>query len=195
LDFVWRKKDAIKMRLFVGVYLPKEVKEELFGIQKRIKGNLAKIKWVSKKNLHLTLKFLGEVKDKDVKEISDRLRRVEFEPFEVGLSNRIGVFPNWASVRVLWVGLSPKEKVIKLQQKVDSELLDLFKFDQRFNPHLTLGRVKFIKRKKRFIEVLKEISVKRVLFRVDKFYLIRSHLNKDGSVYEILESFECKDNI
>lgn len=176
------------MRLFVGVDFPKGVKDELSLIQKQINSNLAKIKWVAKKNLHLTLKFLGEVELEKLEQIKTKLKNINFTPFEVRLS-KLNLFPDWNNPKTIWVGLLPEENVSDLQKKIDAELLSFFKFDQRFIPHLTLGRVKFVKRRNLFLNELKNVSVNDKKFELNNFKLIKSTLNKDGPVYEILESF------
>ncbi len=175
------------MRLFVAIELPKEVKEELFRIQSLIKPGVAKIKWVSKKNLHLTLKFIGETKVKS-EEIIKLLKKVEFKPIKCKLS-KFGVFPSWDKIYVFWVDIEPKEEVIEMQQKVDSELLGLFNKDQKFVPHLTLGRVKLVKHKKEFVDILKAVSVKPIEFEINEFKLMESKLTKDGPIYSEVETF------
>ncbi len=177
------------MRLFIGIFLPKEVLDYLYEAQNRLKKNLpAKITWVHKKILHLSLKFIGEVNENKINEIKERLNEIKFKSFKVKL-DKIGVFPNENYIRVIWISLNPKEKVIELQQKVDSELLDLFPKDQRFSAHMTFGRVKFIKDKEDFKKNLK-IDIEEKEFEVNEFCLVKSELNKDGPKYEILERFK-----
>lgn len=178
------------MRLFVAIELPAEIKDELFKIRKLIPSKLAKIKWVSKKNLHLTLKFIGET-DVKVSEITEKLSKIKFKPIKTSLFE-FGAFPIISSdlVRVLWVNLKPSDELINLQQEVDSELFSLFKKDQKFSPHLTLGRVKLIKKKEDFLKGLKEIKVKPIEFEINEFKLMQSKLNKEGSIYSVVEKFK-----
>ena len=177
------------MRLFVAVDLPGEVKDELYRIQKLINPSLAKIKWVPKKNLHLTLKFLGECPD--TREVEEKLSKIKFDPFKVKLNN-FGAFPSWNEIKVFWVSLTPEKKITALQQKIDSELFSLFKKDQQFSPHLTLGRIKRIKKKKQFFELIsKEIEVKPIEFKINEFKLMQSKLTKDGSKYLILKNYKA----
>jgi len=182
------------MRCFVGILLPKEIKDELYSVQNQFPSKLAKIKWISKSQLHLTLKFLGKIKQEDINKLKDKLSTIKFKPFKVKLSE-LGVFPNLSNPKIIWVSLLPGKKVIELQQKVDGELLNIFKFDQKFKPHLTLGRIKMIKKKKEFISKFFSISVDNKGFEISSFSLIKSTLNKDGPVYEVLEDFEMKDNL
>src|SRR3989344_1824156 len=138
------------MRLFIGIFLSGEILDYLYEVQNKLKKSLpAKITWVHKKILHLSLKFLGEVNENKIDEIKEKLNKIKFKSFKIKL-DKIGVFPNENYIRVVWVGLNPKEEVIELQQKIDSELLTLFSKDQRFSAHMTFGRVKFIKDKEEY---------------------------------------------
>ena len=169
------------MRLFVAFDVSKEAKEELIKLQKEFKG-IGNIKLV--KDFHCTLKFLGYVSDKEVKEVANCLKNVKFKPFEVCL-DKLGVFPNEKFIRVLWVSL--KGKVSDLQGKVDSCLADLFKKEVNFHSHVTLGRVKFLKDKENFLKVLKSVDVKKICFKVEHVELIKIELTLEGPVYETVD--------
>jgi len=180
------------MRIFIAAELPEEVKEYLFSLQKEIGGSLAKINWVHKKNIHLTLKFLGDVSESLVEDIKKRISMIRFKRFVVRTSG-IGVFPSESFVRVVWVGLEPEGKIIELQQKVDEALLDMFHEEQKFQAHLTLGRVKFVKKKREFIERIKNLKVKPVEVEISEIKLIESELTKDGPVYKEIFSVKALD--
>ena len=177
------------MRLFIGIFLPEEILDYLYEVENKLKKNLpAKINWVSKKNLHLSIKFFGEISKDNLGLIKEKLNRIKFKSFKVKL-DQIGVFPNENYVRVIWIGLKPAGKMIELQQKIDSELLDLFPKDQRFSAHLTLARVKFIKDKDEFKKNLK-LETNEKEFEINEFCLVKSELSKNGPRYEILEKFK-----
>jgi RNA 2',3'-cyclic 3'-phosphodiesterase len=175
------------MRVFISVDLPKEGRDELYRIQKLINPSLAKIKWVPKKNIHLTLKFIGEVESID--EIHERLSKIKFNPFQVNLGE-FGFFPNKENMKVFWVDIHPHKEIIALQHKVDEELLS-FSNRQDFSPHLTLGRIKTIKKEKEFLELTNSIKVKPIEFNVDEFKLMQSKLSKDGSKFIILKKYKA----
>ena len=179
------------MRTFIEVDLPSKIKDYLFQLQKQISNNSAKITWVAKKYLHLNLKFIGGVSEEQLYDLKKKLEQVELNKFKVSL-NKIGFFPDSNNIRVIWVGLKPEQDVIKLQQKIDSILINLFPGDQRFQAHLTLGRVKFVKNKKDFVEKFKKIEVDPLEFEIDEFKLMKSTLTKDGPVYEVLEVYKLK---
>ena len=79
------------MRCFLAIELPKEVRDELFKIGEGFNSKIAKIKWCSKKNIHLTLKFFGEVSEDDLKKIDSCLHSFSFEPFQ-GLTGMPNLF-------------------------------------------------------------------------------------------------------
>lgn len=170
------------MRLFVAIDIPKEISQELRELQRKFKG-LAKIKMVS--SFHLTLKFLGDVEENKVDEIKKRLKEISFESFDLVLED-VGVFPNENNMKVIWVGALSKE-VNDLQGKIEDKLSNLFPRDERFQSHLTIGRVKFIKKLDEFKEKLKMKYSNS--FKVENFKLIKSVLTKDGAKYTVLEVF------
>ena len=177
------------MRLFLAIELPEEVKNYLFTIKDKFSRDLAKVNWVAKKNIHLTLKFLGEVDDKIVNNILTELKKIKFEKFTLELDN-LGVFPNENYIRVLWVGLNNFNKVIELQQDIEEKLSKYFSKDKEFSCHITLGRVKFLKDKKAFNEIIKNIKMEKLKFLVEHFSLIKSYLSKDSPKYSVIETFK-----
>jgi 2'-5' RNA ligase len=172
------------MRLFVACSLPSEIKDYLLEIEQSIGNDYAKVKWIDKPQMHLTLKFLGETSD--VANIKTCLSEVKYQHFSVNLSN-LGVFPNKNYIRVIWVGLKPEDKVIKLQKLVDKCLSD-FKNDYDFHPHITLGRVKYVTNKDDLIKKL-DILIKDFSIQIDNFKLYQSELTRQGSIYKELGTY------
>ncbi len=172
------------MRLFIAINLPAEIKDYLFSLQGNVKD--AKISWVAKKNLHLTLKFLGEVNEGQLPIIKEKIK-IQSHKIEANLTD-IGFFPSQRNPRVIWVGVEPEDQLIQLQQRVDEQLLSHFHSDQSFKSHITLGRVKMIRRNESFSKTLKELEIKKLNFTIDSFQLMKSEIRRGGSVYEVLES-------
>ncbi len=171
------------MRTFIAIELPDNVKGHLIGIEQQIGNNMAKIKWVIKENLHLTLRFLGEVGEETIEQIEERLSTITLEPFDLSLSN-LGVFPNPNYIKVLWVGVDPADKVVQLYNKIEEALAPFkLKKDHKYHPHITLGRVAFVKDKTALKESL-NIKVEKLKFGVDGFKLKKSTLTPKGPVYE-----------
>jgi len=180
------------MRLFVGFFFPKNVKDCLYKIQTSFDRSSAKVNWVHKNKLHSTFKFLGEVDESKIEEISERLKKVKFSSIAGTLAD-LDSFSHKDKIKVLWVGLQPREEIIKLQQNIDSELMSLFPGGQKFIPHLTLGKVKLVKNKEKFEKEMGAIRIGPEKFKINGFHLAQSILSKDGAKYKILETFEPSD--
>lgn len=178
------------MRCFLAIDLNKECKDYLFNLQKEF-SKFVKAKWVEKKNLHLTLKFLGDIDENKLKAVKKILSEIKFKKFNIHLSE-FGVFPNENIINVIWVGLKPEKDIINLQKKIDEVLLDLFSKDQKFTSHITLGRVKLVKNKDKFKGFLKETRINNIEFSVDSFKLYKSELSKDGPKYYLLEEYKLE---
>lgn len=175
-----------KIRCFVAVDLPREIVDEIERVQGEIgKKKVFNGKFTEGENLHLTLKFLGEIEEKKILDVVDALNAVEMKPFK-GYLGELGVFsPKF--IRIVWVSVLGKVK--ELQEKVDGVLKDLFDKENRFMGHVTIARVKNVKDKKLFLEKLKEVSLRKLEFEIDRFFLLKSVLKPEGPEYEILNEF------
>ncbi len=174
------------MRLFISVPVPDEIKNILVSVQSKLK--YAKLIRVQKEALHLTQKFLGEVPQKKVEDITKRLSQVRFSAFMIRLDS-LSAFSNKQRPNVVWVGLQPAEKIIQLQHHLEAALHSLFPQDELFHAHITIARVKFVEDKKEFKELLKNISVPPLEFEIKSFELVSSTLTPEGPVYKILKRF------
>jgi len=175
------------MRLFVALDLPKEIKNYLFDIQKEVKE--AKISWVAKKNLHISLKFIGEVDKSKLSDIIKLLEKIKSNKIELKLGN-LGFFPSKKNPNVIWVSIKPEDLVIELQQKVDSTLLGLFSGEQKFQSHITIGKVKSIRRDKDFQRSIDNIEIKPLVFIIDSFKLMKSELKRSSPIYDEVHNVE-----
>lgn len=142
------------------------------------------------KNIHLTLKFLGEISSEKVKEIKERLKKINLGKFESEIKER-GIFDNRKSRKyshelIVWVSLANCEK---LQKEIDLVLEDMFQKEKRFMAHITLARVKEVQDKDAFLKKLKVIPLKKMFFIVDKFYLTESKLKKEGPEYADIDEY------
>jgi RNA 2',3'-cyclic 3'-phosphodiesterase len=172
------------MRLFIAITIPDNIKNSIFGMQKQIKD--AKITWVAKKHLHVTLKFLGDIKENNIEEIKERLN-ISAKKITLALGN-IGFSPNNEDPKVMFITLNPEEKIIQLQQKIDGELLTLLNLEQQFKAHLTIGRIKNIRRKKEFISSVNDVKVNKESFEITAFHLMKSTITAKGSIYEVMHT-------
>ncbi|MBS3092269.1 RNA 2',3'-cyclic phosphodiesterase [Candidatus Pacearchaeota archaeon] len=172
------------MRAFIAIEMPENVKQELTKIQKEIdKLALIKGKFTEFENLHLTLKFLGEISRSELEAVKERLGSIKFDPFEAELGE-LGVFSE-DFIRIVWIGLNGKE-MFEIQKQVDKMLEDIFPPENRFMAHVTLARPKFVEDKQVFINELKKISFEKMKFKVDNISLKESELTKQGAKYSDL---------
>ena len=172
------------MRLFIAIDF-NELKLYFKELQKLLPKN-AKLSLT--KSFHLTLKFLGEVQPNKVDEIVGILNKIKFETFSVFLDS-ICIFPNEDYIRVIWIGLNPEKKVMKLQKQIDESLKNLFKKEKGFKAHITLAKVRYLEDKKTFVEQIKNIKVENKKIEINDFRLVKSVLTQQGPVYEDLEVF------
>lgn len=173
------------MRAFISIDIPEKVKDEIVKIQKQIpefKGKLTE-----KENLHLTLKFLGEIDEYKIEKIKEKLSEIKYNSFEAEIGS-IGIFSE-KFVRIVWLHIANCEK---LQKQIDEKLSELFEKEKRFMSHLTIARVKSIQDKKEFVEKLYNIIIPKINFYVDSFNLKESTLTSKGSLYRDLERYNLK---
>lgn len=110
------------MRAFIGIPLPQAVRHALAQLHAQLAAAKADVKWVDAENLHVTLKFLGEITDAQREATEGVLRGVVSQeaPFSLGMTE-LGAFPSMTSPRVIWVGLGEgKERVVKLAQAIEA---------------------------------------------------------------------------
>jgi 2'-5' RNA ligase len=163
----------------------------LKNFQAEIKNSGANVKLVEPENVHITLKFLGETLEGQIDDINDIIKSVvaEIKPFEITMKGA-GVFPNESYLKVIWVGISPADKLAFISKTIDEKLASLgFKKEKRkFSPHLTIGRVRSAHNKNELIKVIekyKEITFK--TFQVSSIKLKKSQLTPQGPIYSNLK--------
>ncbi len=126
-------------RLFVAIDLPAGTKERLSSICCGLPG----ARWIDPEQIHLTLRFIGDVDSTVFKNIREALTEVAGEPFPMQLEG-VGFFPPRGKPRVVWVGVRRNEQLIQLHNRVDSVLVraGLEPEGRKYSPHITLARLK-----------------------------------------------------
>ncbi|MDX1944827.1 MAG: RNA 2',3'-cyclic phosphodiesterase [Pirellulaceae bacterium] len=136
-----------RIRTFVAVELSPQVKARAKELIGKLRGAAATVNWVRPEEMHLTLKFLGDVPDTDTPDICRVVAAAvaDFEPFEI-VCRGAGAFPTAEHPRTLWIGIRDgAEELTRLQGAIDDALkreLGFAREPRRFQPHLTIGRVK-----------------------------------------------------
>jgi len=181
------------LRLFVAIRI--EAQENFITtydfLRQALDFNI--IKWVDYQNIHLTLKFIGDTQPDEVAHITNALKRAAngIKPFGLKLS-RTGVFGSQYDPKVIWFGIDPSASLAQLAKNVSSELetVGILGDRQNFVPHLTIGRIREIKDKKYFQQLMGRFNdVDLQQQQVNSFELIASELRREGPLYTVLESF------
>jgi len=188
-----------QLRCFVAIKLPEEVKAGLSRLQAELKsGKQSPIKWVDPYNIHLTLKFLGNVNIDMTTQITGAIGEAArgVSPFHLEIKG-LGVFPNPRRVQVIWVGMSGEvDKLLQLQKGIESALARLgFAPEARaFTPHLTLARVReraSPDERQKLGELIASTKFEtEYTFPVEAVSLMRSQLTREGAIYSQISSVE-----
>lgn len=180
-------------RLFIAIkFHPSDTLLEVF---RSLKENLRedKIKWVEEHNLHLTLKFFGDTEETMIPAIRKAMNAAAGRSpgFDLELKGT-GIFGSRYDPRVIWLGIEPCPGLQSLYENLWEELgkPGYVPDSQNFVPHLTIGRVKSIRNKRFFQEVIqqyKEGLIQRETVR--ELYLFESILQPAGPIYKVIDSF------
>lgn len=179
------------VRLFIAVKISPELAQSLDAVIRQLAVAEAEVKWVKTKNLHLTLKFLGEVDPAEIPALIAALQNIRSEKFTLEVGS-IRVLPDYRRPRVIYADvLQGAEKFLKLAILVEKTVVSLgFEAETRpFLAHLTLGRFKGTGRLKKLFENID--GAKGVIFgklSVSEIYLIKSELRPEGPQYTELAS-------
>jgi len=175
------------IRTFIAIELSDEIRAEIARIEDILKEEDADIRWVRPENVHLTLKFLGNVEAERIAKVEEGVRIAvqECPPFELVLSGA-GAFPNLRRPRVIWVGVREDGEILRrVYRNTQHELLRrrFPKEKKRFSPHLTVGRVRSPRGIERVAEAFQRLEVAPLEMTVEEIAVMRSDLYPTGPVY------------
>lgn len=176
------------MRCFIAIELPEAVKSTLSGIEEELKKSKADVRWVKPDNVHLTLKFFGNIEDKKTEKIIEIMENIcsQYAPFTIEIKG-MGTFPNIKSPRVLWVGIEGNDTLKTLQEEIENKMesIGFEREDRAFTAHLTLGRFRSSIEKEGLLKAVKlhEKDTFVGSINVQSLSLIRSDLHPEGARY------------
>ena len=180
----------MSIRCFVAVECGGDELAAKFGEVRRVlEAAMANIKFVETENVHLTLKFLGEIEPSLVEEVSNVVEGTSFQPF-TAMIERVGVFPNLRRPRVVWAGITEgASRLEEIWSEIDSKLskLGFERERRRFSPHITIGRVRSGRNRDKLVHEISSLSD--YVFgelHVDRIALKKSVLTPRGPIYSTL---------
>ncbi len=192
-----------KVRSFIAIELPDDLRQELGRVQKKMRVDRPRVKWVRPEGIHLTLKFLGDIDTSIIAPITQAMTEAarRTPPFDLDV-RQLGAFPSLQRVQVLWVGLGGEvDKLKHLCQLLETNLAHLgFAAEERpFTPHLTLARLgneASPSERQRFGELIASTRLELdCSIRVEALSLMRSQLTGTGAVYSRIGLAELDRNL
>ena len=174
------------MRLFVALALPDAVAEGLLLLQ----GGVPGARWSAREQLHLTLRFIGEVDGRDAAAIDDALAAIRAPRFALELKG-VGEFGG-KNPRALWAGVRDDRPVLHLQRKIETALqrIRLPPEERKFTPHVTLARLRAAPRERVITFLGAQALYASAPFEVNFFILYSSTLSANGSLYRPERSYQ-----
>jgi len=176
------------MRTFIAIEIPENIRNSIHKDVEAFKASRLPVRWVARSNLHITLRFLGEITDDVRKRMSSVLEGVAArqKPFQMALKD-FGCFPNPRRARVLWIGVDEgSEELSVIARNIEEALVESgFPREGRFHAHLTIGRIK----KPCSIDDILNKELLSGSFEVNTLILFKSTLTPQGSIYEALEKY------
>ena len=187
---------AAAIRAFIAIELPAELQNRIGQAISNLQQHAGHaVRWVSTQNIHLTIKFLGNVSPSNLDALTTVLssESVRHKGFEIRVGG-LGAFPNKLRPRVVWVGVQAPVQLIELQHGIDREINRLgYPGEERdFSPHLTLGRVSQHASPQEVKQIAEALSISSIgdlgSVHVDSIRLFRSDLQPGGAIYTPLLS-------
>ncbi|MBI3922319.1 MAG: RNA 2',3'-cyclic phosphodiesterase [Armatimonadetes bacterium] len=186
------------MRLFLAMELDESIRTRIHSFQQILMSTGADVKWVRAQNLHLTLKFLGEVDSDQAATMLETVRQVtrSHRPFEAEILG-VGAFPKAKDPRTLWVGIrGGSEQTLHLYHETEAALepLGLPREKKVFSPHITVGRCRSMRGSQELLALLRQNADQAFgVAPVRAVTLFQSQLTPNGPVYTSLGEAVLED--
>jgi len=179
------------MRTFIAIELPEEIKIQIERLQAPLKRTDAFVSWVKPKNIHVTLKFLGEVPEEKINEVFSATQKAleGAKRFSMSLKGT-GAFPNLRKPRVIWIGTgSGEEELSHMAKRIEEEMekIGFPKEKRRFSAHFTIGRVKSPKNIEKLMELVESSDFQTEKIEVNEVVVMKSQLHPAGAIYTPLK--------
>lgn len=179
------------IRAFIAVEIYDQAKQKISGLISNLKKSDTDLKWITEDQMHITLKFLGNVDKNAIQGISEEISNISstFNSFRINFY-KIGAFPDLKHPNVLWLGIDKGASDLKmLNKKIENALGKLgFKVENReFKPHLTLARIKSLKNISNLTKLVEEMDFNSWDdLEINKLALYQSSLTPKGAIHTII---------
>lgn len=184
------------LRLFIAVPTPPSVLPSLAEVRDALRDSRADVKWEPTEKLHCTIKFLGDTPEERLQPITDALSQIASAapPFGARYAG-IGSFPGRHDPRIIWAGMEdPEGRLNMLFESID-EAMSRFGFERErraFHPHVTLGRVKSLRRIRELLETMETVTLEHPPVMIQKMELVKSTLKASGSEYSLVANMKLE---
>ncbi|RKY33430.1 MAG: RNA 2',3'-cyclic phosphodiesterase [Candidatus Omnitrophota bacterium] len=181
------------MRTFIAFPLPLEIKESIAETQDKLKDCHLDAKWVEPTNLHITLKFLGEIQEAVVSKVKEILENIgtNFSSVNVNLKE-FGFFPNEKKPRVFFISTDQEDYLRSISLTLEEKLEEIgFKKEERFKSHITIARFRSKKNLDCLFRRIKNIKIERSFF-IREIVFFKSILTSRGPIYEEIFKINLK---
>ena len=183
-------------RVFIAIELPGNVRRCIVEHIEGLRSSMPEVRasWNREDNLHLTLKFLGDIPVANVEQLSaaTAIAARKVEPFEIAVEG-CGAFPARGQPRVLWIGIAdPSGKLSELNRALEDECATAgFAREPRaFQPHLTIARIRQPHGSRQLAARHQEIGFNREIVGLSEMSVIRSELRSEGSKHTVISRHE-----
>lgn len=185
------------MRTFIAIELPEKIKKEIEQAQAPLKRADAFVSWVKPGNIHVTLKFLGEVPEEKINEVFSGTERAlaGAKRFTMSLKG-MGAFPDFRRPRVIWVGAgSGTAELSQIANKIEEEMekIGFPREKRKFSAHFTIGRVKSPKNIEKLTEMVESSDFQTEEIEVKQVVVMRSQLHPAGAIYTPLRKLPLEE--
>lgn len=185
----------MSVRAFLAIELEDELRHKIYEIEKEFKKIDAKISYVEERNLHITLKFFGEIDLEGLDKISEKIEGVlsNYEPFGINVKG-CGAFPSKDHIKVLWFGTQDNKILNQLHDDLDAEFESIgIEKDRNFSTHVTFGRMKSEKNKAAVRDEIEKYESREIgPMNVRKIILMKSTLTPEGPVYNPIKEYKIE---
>jgi len=175
------------MRCFIALEVGEDVKQHCRSHIAALKKSGFHGKWVENENFHITLFFLGEISEEQMKKTAEIVKNSRFNHFSLWI-NQLGFFQKYGKPTVIWLGFQKSDPLQELYSVMKNELeaIGYQGLNKRYIPHLTLGRIK--KFPEDWEDKLKSMRINNVTITDTVLSLKRSTLTENGPIYKVLET-------